>query len=45
MVDYMRAYQVLQYNIDQTLVHNPTDTDVWICITWGKAGATLSLSE
>lgn len=54
MVDYMQAYQALQYNIDQTLVHNPTATDVWIRITWGAAnaqivqvpaGATLSLPE
>ena len=54
MVDYMRAYQALQYNIDQTLVHNPTATDVWLRITRGSAnaqivkvpaGATLPLPE
>ena len=54
IVDYMKAYQALQYNIDQTLIHNPTATDVWLRITGDPAneqivrvpaGSTLSLPE
>lgn len=27
--DYVKAYEALQYNLDRTLVYNPTATDVW----------------
>lgn len=45
--DYVKAYERLQVSADQSIVHNPTATDVWFShkktIYCVKAGQTLSL--
>ncbi len=45
--DYVKAYEALQVSVDESIVHNPTDIDVWFhhkketrCV---KAGETLYL--
>ena len=53
MIDYMLAYKALRYNVDQTLVHNPTDQDVWLRVLHGRddvivkvaAGVTCALPQ
>ena len=27
--DYVRAYETLQVSVDESIVHNPTETDIW----------------
>lgn len=36
MVDYMNAAKSLQYDLDCTRVHNPSGTDVWLCVWYNK---------
>ena len=48
MIDYLDAVKRLEYNVDQTLVHNPTATELWLCCSGAEpvcvpAGATVSL--
>ena len=31
LYDYIRAYESLQVGVDEKVVHNPSDTDVWFC--------------
>lgn len=54
MVDYMKAVRRLQYNVDMTMVHNPSGQSVWVQITRGRpvetvveipAGKTVMLPE
>lgn len=47
--DYVKAYERLQVSVDRTIVHNPSDIDVWFwekgetyCV---KGGQTLRIGE
>jgi len=48
--DYVKAYEALQTSVDKRIIHNPTNTDVWVQLKtqdWGihciRAGQTLRL--
>ena len=49
--DYTKAYEALQFSTDQSMVYNPTSTDVWFSLgVWGevkvhcvKAGKILKI--
>ena len=45
--DYVQAYRRLQMNADETMVHNPSAVDVWVCdyenVYCVRAGETLRL--
>lgn len=28
--DYVKAYEALSVSVDESIIHNPTDIDVWI---------------
>ena len=47
--DYVKAYESLVYNVDATLVHNPSATDVWLSYyghdVFVGAGQTASIPK
>ena len=49
LVEYLKAWDRLVYNLDKTQVHNPTDKDIWIWLEWADetvivpAGKTVEL--
>lgn len=48
IVGYMKAFRSLEYSTDASRIHNPTATDVWICINGTTvtipAGKTVSIT-
>ena len=47
--DYVKAFELLRFNLAKTIVYNPTSTDVWILRNYKlfkiPAGETVSLNE
>ena len=49
IVRYVNAFRSLEYTTDASLIHNPTATDLWICINGNTlaipAGKTVSVTQ